>query len=120
MTPGPVVDWPQLLLLRELQDPSEPDVVADLVATFLTDSAVRMARARAALAAGDAKGVMVEAHTLKGSAALLAAEPLRRAAERVERAANAGSTGLAAGLLDDLAATLAEVRGAFEAGVPSA
>lgn len=79
-----IIDWPQLLMLRDLQDPGEPDVVAELIAMFLADSAERMSRVQEAARAGDVRAIGLEAHALKGSAALLGAEHLRLAAGEVE------------------------------------
>lgn len=108
-SPPPIVDWPELLLLRELQPPGQPDVILELINDFLTDSARRIEKLHGAAAAGDWRDVGHEAHTLKGSAALLACEPLRAAAETVELAirtdATSGLTDAIAVLDDVLAAT---------------
>ena len=84
-----VIDWAQLLELRELQEPGEPDVVADLIRTFVEDSAVRMGRLREAAAAGSARQVRLEAHAIKGSSSLMGAGRLTELAQVVESAAEA-------------------------------
>jgi HPt (histidine-containing phosphotransfer) domain-containing protein len=86
----PVIDWPRLLIFRDLQPPGEADIVAELIDSFLSDSAARLERLHAAAAAGNLRGVAHEAHSIKGAAALLAADPLSAEAEAVEIAANAG------------------------------
>ena len=105
--PVVVVDWPRLLMLRDLQPPGEPDVVAELIASFLSDSAERIERLHAASAAGNLRGVSHEAHAIKGSAGLLGAEPLRAEAEAVETAANAG-------LVEGLPALIARMNSALD------
>lgn len=119
MTESPaLVDWPQLLALRELQEPGEPDVIGELIQMFLEDSASRMTRLRGGLAAGDAKVVVREAHSLKGSAGLLGAGQLHSDAAAVEL--EAGTNGLTgAGLdamVDRLALSVSAVCRALEAG----
>ena len=110
MNESPVVDWPQLLEMRELQEPGEPDVVRDLIETFIADSTVRMARLEAALRAADLPTVQLEAHTLKGSAGLMFAEPLRHVAGEVEAMARQGGAGTLASTVDRLTAALTTVQ----------
>jgi HPt (histidine-containing phosphotransfer) domain-containing protein len=112
-----VVDWSQVQELRELQEPNEPDIVAELIATFLEDSELRMTRLLAAADAGDANTVIREAHTVKGNAALFGAEKLRGDAERVERGA---ALDLAAALpfVTEMRASLSEVQAILARGVP--
>jgi len=85
-----IVDWDQLLSLREVQAPDEPDVVEQIIEMFLVDSDARLSRAREALASTDAAALRLEAHSLRGTAGLIGAEHLRAAAEVVEYAAPAG------------------------------
>jgi HPt (histidine-containing phosphotransfer) domain-containing protein len=85
-----IVDWDQLLSLREVQAPDEPDVVEQIIEMFLEDSDVRLSRAREALASTDAAALRLQAHSLRGTAGLIGAEHLRAAAEVVEYAAPAG------------------------------
>lgn len=116
--PRDVVDWDQLLVLREYQEPGEPDIVTDLVMTFLDDATVRMDRLRKAASAADFAVVRLEAHTLKGSAATLFAERLRVAAGDVEQAATGDGPALAP-LVERLASDLNALRGAL-AHIPAA
>jgi len=108
-----VVDWNQLESLRDLQEPDEPDLIEELLATFVGDGQPRMARIAAAVSAGNGAAVRMEAHTLKGSAALLGAVRLSEAAERLEHAAHAGETGRLAGLAGDLARSMDDALAAF-------
>ena len=62
-----------------------PEVVLELVHTFLTSGAERVARLGEALAAGDADGLRAVAHSLKGSASTLGAGPLAELCKRLEK-----------------------------------
>lgn len=90
-------------------EPNEEDldVVAEIVELFLEDAATRIGAIARAIAAGDCTTVRFEAHTLKGGAAQVAAEPLRSLCERLEYAARAGDT------TADFAGLHAEVAAAF-------
>ena len=105
-----VLDRDQLLSLRELQPPDEPDVVAELVTMFLEDSGVRFSRARDALARGDANALRLEVHSLRGTAALVGADRLRAVAAAVEQGARTGDTAGIGAVFDALAAALQDVR----------
>lgn len=114
-----LIDWTQLFLLRELQPPGVPDVVSDLIAAFLADSAVRMEHLRQAASSGDMDIVLLEAHTLKGSSGPLGATRMQETAEAVERAARTGETAALAAMIDRLAAALAETQAALTQGSPA-
>jgi HPt (histidine-containing phosphotransfer) domain-containing protein len=86
-----VIDRDRILALRELQPPDQPDVVDQVIAMFLTDSAARLARARAAAAAADSRALRHEAHALRGSAGLLGADAVSQAASQLESVAAAGN-----------------------------
>jgi HPt (histidine-containing phosphotransfer) domain-containing protein len=90
MADNGIIDWTQLLALRDVQMPGDPDIVPEVIAMFLEDSRVRLARARAAQGNRDAKALRLEAHTLRGTAGLIGAENLRVAAEALERDAANG------------------------------
>jgi len=116
--PTLIVEWPRLLQFRDLQPPGQPDVVLELIGDFLMDSERRMKLLHEAAAEQKWRDVGHQAHTLKGSASLLACEPLRVAAEVVETATRTGVTdGLPAAIaaLDD---ALALARTALANGPP--
>ncbi len=80
----PVVDLPTLDRLRELQSEHEPSLVAELVEEFLTRVPQRLARMRAALAAGDAEALELEAHSLVGSCGALGVLRMRVSCQGLE------------------------------------
>ena len=73
-----------------------------------------------AAAAGQWRDVGHQAHTLKGSAALLACEPLRVAAETVELAVRTGETDGLSDAIAVLADALARARDVLSSGPPEA
>jgi HPt (histidine-containing phosphotransfer) domain-containing protein len=117
LTP-PVVEWPRLLQFRELQPPGEPDVVLELIGDFLTDSARRITLLHEAAALEKWRDVGHQAHTIKGSAALLACEPLCAAAETVETAIRSGVTDGLPDAIAVLADALALARDVLSKGPP--
>jgi HPt (histidine-containing phosphotransfer) domain-containing protein len=83
----PEVLDPQLLdILRELQDPDEPDLAHELITLFLRDSTSRVARMRDAAARGDLPAVAELAHQMKGSAGAVSAARLGECASALEQA----------------------------------
>lgn len=118
--PPPIVEWPVLLELRELQPLGEPDVILELIRDFLADSTRRIRVLHEAAAAGQWRDVGHQAHTLKGSAALLACEPLRVAAETVELAVRTGETDGLSDAIAVLADALARARDVLSSGPPEA
>jgi signal transduction histidine kinase/CheY-like chemotaxis protein len=78
---APVLDWAEAL---ERIGGSE-ETLRDLAGVFLAESPRMMAEIRAAIDAEDASVLRRTAHTLKGSAALFAAEPTVSTALRLER-----------------------------------
>jgi HPt (histidine-containing phosphotransfer) domain-containing protein len=116
--PPLIVEWPRLLQLRELQPPGQPDVVLELIGDFLTDSERRIKLLHEAAAAEKWRDVGHQAHTLKGSAALLACEHLRAAAEIVETAIRTGATDGLSDAIAVLADALALARDALSNGPP--
>ncbi len=73
--------------LRELQEPGADGLLAELIDLFLTDTPLRLAELRQALADQDATRIAAIAHTLKGSCGNLGAERLAALTCDVERAA---------------------------------
>jgi HPt (histidine-containing phosphotransfer) domain-containing protein len=117
--PTLIVEWPRLLQLRDLQPPGDPDIVLELIGAFLTDSQRRITLLHEAAAERKWRDVGHQAHTLKGSAALLACEPLRIAAETVETAARTGVTDGLPDAIVVLADALAAARNALSNGPPA-
>lgn len=92
----PVVDLPTLERLRELEIEGEPSLVAELVGEFLTRVPQRLARMRAALEAGDAAALELEAHSLVGSCGALGVLRMRTSCQDLEALAHQGKLGPAA------------------------
>jgi PAS domain S-box-containing protein len=84
-------------------------LIADLVQLFLADGLPRVARIKAALAAGDFATLRAEAHALKGSAGELALTSLAEAAGVLERLAEQKKTRAAEGACRLLSAEAAHV-----------
>ena len=110
-----VVGRDRLLALRELQEPDEPDLVAEIVAMFQVDSHARLARARGALNRRDADALRLEAHSLRGSAGVIGADVLAETALAVERCAATGDLRSAAGLVEAMDSAAAGVLAALAA-----
>jgi len=66
------------------------DVVRNVLSTFLKTGQVQIARIRAALDKGELEVIRQEAHSMKGGAWNLAADPLGEAARQLEETAKAG------------------------------
>jgi HPt (histidine-containing phosphotransfer) domain-containing protein len=95
----PPVDPEVLEMLASLQEPGEPDLVAELLTLFLRDTPERLFELRARpLEAGPAARV---AHTVKGSAGNLGATQLQERASALEQAGHRGADA-------DVLATLAD------------
>ena len=65
--------------------------VVELVEAYLADGATHVAEVEAALAAGDADGLVRPAHTLKSSSATLGAKRLASLARELEAAGRSGT-----------------------------
>jgi HPt (histidine-containing phosphotransfer) domain-containing protein len=105
MPETPAINPQALEDLRMLSPGDDDDFLREIVALYLSDTPVQLARLDRSLAAGDAEGFTRAAHSLKGSSANLGASAVRSAAERLERCAR--QEGLA-GVQPLLAETKAE------------
>lgn len=110
LTSEVAVDVVTLQTLKDLQDDDDPDLVADLVTIFLADAPQRLTRARETAASHDAAVLEREAHTLRGSAASLVAQPLANLSGELQSVGltHGGMTALA--LLDRLDEEFERVR----------
>lgn len=91
-TEQPLLDLDKL---RERFDNDE-ELLAEIFAVFASEAPGRRSGMEAALAAGDLPKLAGMAHSLKGVAATMFAEPLRQAAYALELAARAGDAQAAA------------------------
>lgn len=106
---GPVLD-PQIIEnLRQLTADGEPDVLAEVLQLFLQDVPRRIAKLRAACAAGDAVEVYKAAHSLKGSAGNIGAQTLFAVCRQLDDKGRAGDLTDAAQLVDTLDREFARV-----------
>lgn len=85
-----VIDWSRLEQLRALQKPGRPDVVRQLVHTYLTNSASLLDSLDEALARDDHQVLVRAAHSLKSTTATMGAEPLAALAAELEQHFRAG------------------------------
>ena len=94
--------------LRERFDNDE-ELLAEIFAVFASEAPGRRRGMEAALASGDLANLAGMAHSLKGVAATMFAEPLRQAAYALELAARAGDAQAAAVALPVVLERLAAV-----------
>jgi HPt (histidine-containing phosphotransfer) domain-containing protein len=111
-----IINWAPLLDLRAMQPPDEPDIVEDLIRTFVEDSSLRLTRLREAAAAGNGKQVRLEAHAIKGSSSLMGADAVTDVAQAVESAAESG--GAAPELIERLGQLLEDAKRQLIHGPP--
>ncbi|MFM1945460.1 MAG: hypothetical protein RI897_4442 [Verrucomicrobiota bacterium] len=99
---NPAIDPEVFASLRALQEPGEPDPVAELSSLFLADTPARIQAIHQAANAGHASPIREAAHSLKGSASNFGAKTLASICAQIEKAAAQGDTSTAAKLLPDL------------------
>ena len=90
----------------------EHSLLVELASLCLDDTPGALENIRSAVATGDAKGVQLAAHKLKGSLLVLAADPASKAAYRLE------SLG-AEGVLDRAGSALADLEQEIERLLPA-
>jgi len=110
----PVLDLAGFASLRALQEPGEPDAVAELAGLFLQDAPARLHAIRTAIGESDARRLREAAHSIKGSASNLGARRLASVCSRIETAARQNDLAAAGQLLDDLDNEFARVRFVLE------
>jgi HPt (histidine-containing phosphotransfer) domain-containing protein len=93
----------------------DPAFLDQLVDTFLAEAPGYLAAIDAAVAAGDATGVVVPAHTLKGNAATIGAGELAAVSRGLEERGRRGETDGAAADATEARAELARVVDALAA-----
>ena len=99
-----------LARLRERFD-DDDELLAEIFAVFAGEAPDRRSGMEAALAAGDLARLAGMAHSLKGVAATMFAEPLRQAAYVLEMAARSGDAPAAAAALPPVLERLADTVG---------
>jgi len=106
---APVLDPVVLDQLRKLTPPGEPDVLAEILATFVDDVPRRIEGLRAALAAGDAVALQRAAHSLKGSSGNIGARALYETSRQLDELGKAGDLAAAVPVVEALTAEYAKV-----------
>ena len=81
----------------------------EVVSIFLNGMGEDVRRLRAAAASGDLKSLSREAHAIKGSVGVIAAEPTRRLAAEMELAGDSGDAVAAHSLLPQLERALLDL-----------
>jgi two-component system sensor histidine kinase/response regulator len=110
---SPAVDLAMLRRMRATQGPTEPDIVAEVVALFLRDAPARLASIQEAVARGDLLAAQRAAHTLMGSGGHLGARTLSALCARFEEKARSGAPFDAALAAGAIAEELDRVRSAL-------
>jgi len=104
---APVLDRSVVAELRESVGDDDA-FIADLVATYLAETADHLAAMDAAATAGDAAAIVRPAHTLKSSSAALGALRLAAIARDIEMCGRAGDAADLTARVADARATWAE------------
>lgn len=79
-----VLDQSVLACLRDLQDPGDPDIVAEVGGLFIEHSPEKVDAIMQSVEKGDAKGLQIAAHSLKSSSAYIGAMRLSALAKDLE------------------------------------
>ena len=88
----------------------DTELLRDLVDTLLESAEEDIEKIRSGISSGDTEAVQRGAHSLKGAAASLAAEPLCETAFRLETAGRSGNLREAPALLEKLEAELERLK----------
>ncbi|MEK6301254.1 MAG: Hpt domain-containing protein [Acidobacteriota bacterium] len=106
--------------LRALQSQAEPNLLADLIDSFLDDSVKRIALMKGAAAAGNAGALTRAAHALKGASGIVGANRMAALCDTIEELALAGSVEGTTALITALEGEFERVRRALQAEKSSA
>ncbi|HBL17223.1 MAG: hypothetical protein A2X36_00980 [Elusimicrobia bacterium GWA2_69_24] len=109
------VDRATLAGLREFIGTDDVPAYRDFLEVFLKDARTRLELVRAAIAAGDAKALANEAHSLKGSAGTMGARHLQGLCRRLESLGKAGAADEAGPWFEAAAAESSALAAALEA-----
>jgi HPt (histidine-containing phosphotransfer) domain-containing protein len=93
---------------------NDPDFVDELVDDFLAEAPQLAAAVRAALDVGDADGIVLPAHTLKGTSSSLGGVRVAEIARGIEERGQAGELDGVDAMLTDLEVALIELTAALE------
>ena len=101
------LEWDRIMALE--QTGGDEALLAELLDLFRESAAANLDELRRAVAADKATAAAEAAHSLKGAAASLGLESIRRLAEAVEHAGRTGSLSVARASLPDLADLLTQL-----------
>jgi len=105
--------------LEQLRDDAGPELVSELIVSFMTETDERLGRMRAAMQSGDLDSIAAEAHAMKSSSGTFGALRLQRHVERLEAAAVASDSDTTRELLGRLPGLVTESWSEFaRAGYP--
>ncbi|MBM3130380.1 MAG: response regulator [Chloroflexi bacterium] len=110
----PILDPKVLASFRQLQEPGEPDIIAQLIALFLSELPTKVAALRHAIEQNDASRLAKAAHTLKGSSANMGARRAAHACLELEQLGKAGDLTGVGDLFARLEQELARAQQALE------
>jgi HPt (histidine-containing phosphotransfer) domain-containing protein len=102
------------VLLRQLQQPGQPDVVARIIDRFLEETDERVDALRTAAETADSKKLEDAAHALKGIAGTVGAHEILDLAISLERIGRDGRTDGAGALVIDLELAVRRARPIFD------
>lgn len=109
------IDTSVISNLRALQSGIEPNLLAELIDSFLEDSVKRIELMRGAVASGDAKGLIRTAHALKGGSGTVGANRMAALCDLLEDRSREGSFEGTAVLITALEEEFDRVRRALQA-----
>jgi HPt (histidine-containing phosphotransfer) domain-containing protein len=79
--------WALPETLRELANDGAADLILELIEAFTADTVPRLSQMHEAIANADTKGLSNAAHTIKGSAKQMGADPMAAICQELETAA---------------------------------
>jgi HPt (histidine-containing phosphotransfer) domain-containing protein len=112
--PNPLDPAP-LQALRALQQPGGPDIVGNVLRTYLAHTPQLLAAMQQAVSSADALALRQAAHSLKSSSANVGAQALAALCKELEAMGRANTLGRAASVLADVEAAYATVHSALTA-----
>ena len=114
------IDHSALASLRELQEEDEPDIVSEVCSLFVKHAPERLSSIEQAIESGDAKGLLMAAHSLKSSSAYIGAMRLSSLSKELELMGRTGALEGAKEKAEALVAEYSRVINALDAEIKAA